>query len=182
MLKKTNLPLKRTEWKSLCWQYEWVFQPPTHQYEHCILGLSELMQSLLRLCLTEHATSMPELAISVRCKLLLPWIHQLCDCPSVRDLYSQGSHKYLKTEFHGIFMTDLLLSMTPVLTWFQAWLWLCLTTCMTITIWKAAIAMRTSNSMTFPWHPATFHDFLGNFKAFPWEQFFPGFPWLWEPC
>ena len=34
----------------------------------------------------------------------------------------QGSHKNLKTEFHDFSMTDLLLSMTPILTWFQIWL------------------------------------------------------------
>ena len=41
--------------------------------------------------------------------------------------------------------------------------------------------MRTTNSRTFPWHPATFHDFWGNFHiprlfhTFPWQQVFPGF-------
>ena len=34
----------------------------------------------------------------------------------------QGSHKNLKTEFHDFSMTDLLVSMTPILTWFQIWL------------------------------------------------------------
>ena len=36
----------------------------------------------------------------------------------------QGSHKNLKTEFHDFSMTDLLLSMTPLLTWFRIRLWL----------------------------------------------------------
>ena len=82
-------------------------------------------------------------------------------------------------------MTDLLLSMTPILTWFQIWLWLCLTTCTTITNYKAAIAMRTSNSMTFPW-------LFGKFSyssTFPWlsmtalfSRSFQDFPWPWEPC
>ena len=41
--------------------------------------------------------------------------------------------------------------------------------------------MRTCNSMTFPWYPATFQDFWGNFHIprlfhdFPWQQFCPGF-------
>ena len=38
------------------------------------------------------------------------------------EFLKQGSHKNLKTKFHDFSMTDLLLSMTPILTWFQIWL------------------------------------------------------------
>ena len=64
----------------------------------------------------------------------------------------------IRKQFLDFSMTDLLFSMTPILTWFQMWLWLYLTTCMTITNYKAAIAMRTSNSMTF-WEIFIFQDF-----------------------
>ena len=50
----------------------------------------------------------------------------------------------------------------------------CLTTCTTVGKSKAAIAMRTSNSMTFPWHLATLHDFLRNFDI---PRLFHDFPW-----
>ena len=50
-----------------------------------------------------------------------------------RHLTVQGFHQNLKTEFHEFSMTDLPFSMTPILTLFQIWLCLCLTTCTTIT-------------------------------------------------
>ena len=89
----------------------------------------------------------------------------------------QGSHKNLKTEFHDFSMTDLLFSITPILTVSG----LVMIVSHDNHKLEAAIAMRTSNSMTFPWHPATFHDCLGNFHipklfhGFPRQPFFPGF-------
>ena len=86
---------------------------------------------------------------------------------------TQGSHKNLKIGFRDFSMTDLLLSMTPILTWFQIWLWLCLTT------WQSQ-----TRKLPQPWEqaiPWLFHDFLGSFHIprlfhdFPRQQFFPGF-------
>ena len=99
----------------------------------------------------------------------------------------QGSHKNLKTEFHDFSMTDLLLSMTPILTQFQIWLWLCLTTCTTI---KLESCHRHENkqfhdfsmiSSYFPWLFGKFFIFQDLPMTFHDSNFFQDFPWSWEP-
>ena len=93
----------------------------------------------------------------------------------------QGSHKNLKTEFHDFSMTDLLLSMTAILTWFQIWLWLFhdmhdnhkLESC-----YSHENKQFHDFSMTF-WEIFTFQDFSMTFHD---SNFFQDFLWPWEPC
>ena len=108
----------------------------------------------------------------------------LCLCLSLSlhpaTSHSQGSHKNLKTEFHDFSMTDLLLSMTPILIWFQIWLWLSHNLHDNHKL-ESCHSHENKQFHGFLWHPATSHDFLGNFHIprlfhdFPWRPFFPGF-------
>ena len=74
-------------------------------------------------------------------------------------------------------MTDLLLSMTPILTWFQIWLWLShnmhdnhkLESCH-----SHENKQFHDFSMTSSYFPWLFGKFSHS-KTFPWRQFFPGF-------
>ena len=68
-------------------------------------------------------------------------------------------------------MTDLLLSMTPILTWFQI--------CMVMVVFHNMHNNHKPESCYS--HEKQYDDFLGNFHIprlfhdFPWQQFFPGF-------
>ena len=93
-----------------------------------------------------------------------------------------GFHKNWKTEFHDFSMTDLLLSRTPILTWFQIWLWLCLTTCMANHKLESCHSHENKQfhdfSMTF-WEIFIFQDFSMTFHN---SNFCQDFPWPWEAC
>ena len=86
-------------------------------------------------------------------------------------LENQGSHKTLKTEFHDFSMTDLLLSMTPILTWFRIWLWL-------------SHNMHDNHKLesSHSHENKEFHDFSITSSYFPWLiwkfSYSKTFPWL----
>ena len=90
-------------------------------------------------------------AISSKCCSHLPYVMLIFMC--ILIVIYQGSHKNLKTEFHDF-------SMTPILTWFQIWLWLSHNMHDNHKL-ESCHSHENKDSMTFPW--------------LPWQRFFPGF-------
>ena len=95
--------------------------------------------------------------------------------PHCLNLVTQGSHKNLKSEFHDFSMTDLLLSMTPLLTWFSDIVMIVFHDMHDNHKLESCYSHENKQfhdfSLTF-WEIFTFQDFS---MTFPWQQFFPGF-------